>query len=104
MACQDMGGNPCNAPSPTCFCPTSGGGGTTTVNLSDPNYWAGWNNTIGSLGGAVGQWVDAFGNTPQQNYYQGGYPYQQQNNTMLYIGMGLLFLMILAVIYFVSKK
>ncbi len=71
---------------------------------SDPNYWSGWNNTAGSLGGAIGTWIDAFDG--QQPIV---YPNQQQvattsNNTALYVGFGVLALLLIIIIVFLFKK
>jgi len=69
---------------------------------SDPNYWSGWNNTAGSLGGAIGQWVDAFDG--QQPIV---YPNQQvtsTNNTALYVGFAVLALLLIIIIVFLFKK
>lgn len=81
----------------------SGTGGGNTIPWSDPNYWSGWNNTVGSLGGAVGSWIDAFSNNGQQPInYQSQPPVQ--NNTPIYIGMGILAVILLAIIVILLRK
>ncbi len=73
------------------------------VNWSDPNYWTGWNNTVGSLGGAVGTWIDAF-DGQQQTVYAQPQTQIQQSNTALYIGFGILGLLLIIIIVFLFKK
>ena len=70
---------------------------------SDPNYWSGWNNTAGSLGGAIGQWVDAF-DGQQPIVYPSQNVQTQQSNTALYIGFGILALLLIIIIVFLFKK
>lgn len=82
-----------------------GSSGGTQINWSDPNYWTGWNQTFGSLGGAIGQWVNAFdGNQQQQPMIVTQQPTETRNNTALYIGFGILALLLIIIIVVLFKK
>lgn len=83
--------------------PTTGGSGSTTYSMwTDPNYWSGWNNTAGSLGSAVGNWANIFnGNNQQPTYIQ---PPQSQSNTLMYVFMGLLLVVLVVILFIILRK
>lgn len=110
MACLEYGGSaPCTS-GVNCYDDQTGQpcGGTTQTNTggnipwSDPNYWSGWNNTVGSLGAALGSWSNLFTGNVQPTYYPA--PHTQRNNTLLYVGMGLMFILLMAILFITLKK
>lgn len=78
--------------------------GTNTPNWSDPNYWSAWNNTLGSLGGAIGTWVDAFSDNGQQPIVYQQSPQAQQQNTILYVVLAVMILLVIIILFMLFRK
>ena len=90
-------------------------GGWGSVNFSDPNYWANWNQTAAGLGGTIGTWISAFGGQTGTTYEQQQQQYQmqqqqyleeqrrkQQTNMIIWAVVGLAVLAL--ILFFVLRK